>query len=148
MQYAALAIAFMAALPSALAGNAIIYNDCQFPIFYKSNGGHSGSLKFTQSYSEPIKRAGSVISVGIDAKLETSLSVEYTPSGNVVYYDLSNNAGNPMATHRNELIPSIAGCTEFNCANGDEACYSNNKHLHVGACNVATDLVYTACGKN
>ena len=98
---------------------------------------------YTEAYT-----AGSAIKVSNSSTLVDPLTFEYTPNQNagLVYYDLSNNAGNPFSDYNNTLVPSNSSCYTFDCRNGADgsSCYSNGNNIQVKACYI-TDLTATIC---
>lgn len=65
MQLTTILVAAISVLPSALAGNAIVKNNCAFPISYRSNGNNKVvQLASKGTYSEGIVRGGSAIQLG------------------------------------------------------------------------------------
>ncbi|KAL9095464.1 MAG: hypothetical protein Q9165_002335 [Trypethelium subeluteriae] len=135
------------------AQSVVVLNNCTFDIFIISspnNGGASTAVEtiasganYTETYT-----TGSAIKVAANNTVESPLTVEYTPNGQagLVYYDLSNNAGNPFADFNNILAPRNSSCFTFNCAAGSagSACYSNGANIQVKACTF-TDLTTTVC---
>ncbi len=98
-----IAAAVVAYLPGVLASNAVVVNNCNFPAYVQSvsNGQAPGPVITLapggSTYSEAFKNGGTAIKVGWHAALSAPLSFEYTPSNGLVYYDISNNAGNPFS---------------------------------------------------
>lgn len=95
------ATALLAALPSALAGNAIINNNCNFPVYVTpSESGTDAAQKEYgpgQSFNEPIKGEAVCLKVMTEkgfCMTDNCIQLEYTSDKNTLWYDLSNiNAG-------------------------------------------------------
>lgn len=116
-------------------------------------------------YSEALKVGGGKLNVGVTPYLSAPLSMGYNPTNGLVYYDLSNQFGNPFPQYRNTVTPSNVSCKysshaptvitttadtnvlgyKFNCAPNDELCYSNGKHIRVQACQAPTSLTMRVC---
>ena len=98
-----IAVAVATYLPSVLAANAIVVNNCTFPAYVQSvtNGQPAGPVITLapkgSAYSEAFKTGGTAIKVGWHPQLSGPLTFEYTPSNGLVYYDISNNAGKPFS---------------------------------------------------
>lgn len=112
-----------------------------------NNAGPPGAVQEIashKSFAEAFKSSGSAIKIGRYAGLSAPLTFGYTPSNNLVYYDLSNGAGNPFSTFRNRLDPGKPSCSGFNCGPNDAGCYSNGGSIKVKACQL-TSLNTTVC---
>ena len=103
MQFTTIALAALALPAVTLAQTAHVINNCTFPVYLQSvgnNGGPTGS-KLTiapkGTYSEAFKTTGAEIHLGTLEALAHPLSMDYTPSKGLVYYDLSDTFGNPFA---------------------------------------------------
>lgn len=143
----------IAILPSTLAtGSAIVKNLCNFPVYVQSATNNNGpvSIVYTLpanggSYSEVYKSAGSAIKMGTWPALSAPLTLEYTPSGSQLYYDLSNNAGNPFNLYHVDLTSSNPACPGYNCPASNPGCYSSANALKVKACGTVQSLTVTLC---
>ncbi|KAI9691324.1 MAG: hypothetical protein M1820_009745 [Bogoriella megaspora] len=155
MQLTQYTLATIALLTSyASAQTAFVINSCAFPVYISSapNNGAAAAATVTippgGTFSEPYTSFGSAIRIANSSSIASPLTFEYTPNraSNLVYYDLSNNAGNPFSGFENVLVPSNSSCYRFDCKAGDTGtgCYSNGASIKVQAC-TPTDLTTRLC---
>jgi hypothetical protein len=144
------AFALLAAAGLASASNAVVKNNCNFPVYLWSVGGSVGpeqTLNTGQSYSETIHYDSA--SGGVAIKLTTTPNglydgspetiFAYSLSGNLVYYDLSDVFGDAFSGHPVDLSPSDTSCPVVDWPNGTPPPSGSF------ACQSGSDLTLTLC---
>lgn len=152
MHFAA-AIASIAALAplASAAGNAIISNKCDSPVYAWSVGSSVGSQQTIQpgaQYSEPLRRDS--VSGGISLKITTEANGLYngSPQTNLAYtldtervwYDLSDVFGDPFSGKSIVVNPSVSSCPNICWASGVSPGGSQTKD-----CEAGSDITLTLC---
>ncbi|PGH12368.1 hypothetical protein AJ79_04316 [Helicocarpus griseus UAMH5409] len=155
----AAATAFVALLPTTLAGKAKIENKCPDTL-YMWPIAHTGSVEKISiapgdSYEEEMRTndngGGISLKLGKSETDEKVSQFEYTlsPDGDKVFYDLSNIDGYPFADDGVTITPSDGSCPVVTCPAGEELCKDaynvwNDDHATKG-CPSSTDLTMTVC---
>ncbi|KAI9164029.1 hypothetical protein HJFPF1_05664 [Paramyrothecium foliicola] len=150
MKFSLAAAAGLVGLASAQ--NAVVHNNCAFPVYVQSvpfNGGAPGpltTLQTGQRFSEPIRSTGSTVKIARTRTLTTPLFFGYstTKDPNYAYYELSTEFGNPFSGYKNTLSPGD-GCEFFSCNANNGACYSTPNAKKVFGCPQPVTLVTTVC---
>lgn len=133
-------------------GNAVVKNNCKFPIYLWSVGGSVGpkqTIKPGGKYSEPFRHDAA--SGGIALKITTvddglykgsaQTNFAYTLDGNKLWYDLSDVFGDPFAGKGALVVaPQDSSCQKI--------CWSQGSPLagsQVKVCSADKDETFTAC---
>ena len=159
MHSTTLAAVLLALAPSALAGSATIINNCGFPIYYASvsQGQGAGMQEIQGSYTESYGSANDGVSIKLSPTDDLSGPVtqfELTPSGQSIFWDLSNINGYPFSEGGMTVEPSMQNdpanptCIPVTCAAGQTTCaaaYNNPDETATMVCSISSDLTLTMC---
>ncbi|GES66358.1 BYS1 domain protein [Aspergillus terreus] len=153
MHFSTLSLLSLAALsPLAQAvGNAVVKNNCNYPVYLWSVGGSVGPKQTIQpgaSYSEPFRRDAQ--SGGISLKItrvddsspsnHPQVNYAYTLDGSNVWYDMSDVFGDPFKGTALVVKPSDTGCQSICWPNGIPLAGSQVK-----VCQANSNEVLTLC---
>ncbi|RAL11156.1 putative BYS1 domain protein [Aspergillus homomorphus CBS 101889] len=139
-------------LPSvAAAGNAVVTNNCNVPIYLWSVGGSVGPKQTIQpgaSYSEALHYDSA--SGGVSLKITKTpnglydgspqLNYAYTLDGSKTWYDMSSVFGDPFAGSVVAIKPSDTSCPKICWSNG-----VNPGGSQVKTCQTGSNEVLTVC---
>lgn len=159
MLYANLAAAaalLLAPLAKAATGEAIVQNECAFPVYLWSVSNVAGPMvtvpvgsNYTETYRANPNGGG--ISIKIADKADSSDGItqfEYTLA-TTIWYDISNINGYPFEQWGVTLIPSISTCTTKVCPAGITLCadaYNTpDENWATADCDASADLVLVLC---
>ncbi|PGH02920.1 hypothetical protein GX51_04376 [Blastomyces parvus] len=156
--FVAAVAAFATLVPSVLAGNAIVRNNCPFPVYLQSVGNtgnvpehtiQSGGV-FQEQYRENPNGGGISLKISNKPSGAQITQFEYTLAGPKVFYDVSNINGYPFVDYGLSLASTThAGCPAINCPPGVKLChdaYNKPDDNHATkACASASDLTMTLC---
>jgi len=154
---AALASLFPAALADGDKGKATIQNKCGYDVYITSIADSADAktktVKSGSSFSEDFKENGNgggiSIKISEDKAQKSVTQLEYTLSGEKVFYDLSNIDGNPFKDGGVTVTPSDSSCPKVNCEGGLEKCkeaYHQPKDDHAThGCSASTDINMVLC---
>lgn len=150
------AAALLAAPLVKATGDAIVDNQCTFPVYLWSVSSTSGPMVTVPSggnYSEQYRTNsnGGGISIKIASESDQNAGItqfEYTLAG-TIWYDISNINGYPFENWGVTLIPSDSTCTTKLCAAGITECsdaYNQpDDNLATADCSSSADLVLVLC---
>ncbi|EQL33036.1 hypothetical protein RJZ56_002630 [Blastomyces dermatitidis] len=155
--FVAAATAFATLVPSVLAGNAIVKNNCPFPVYLQSvceNGNvprHKiePGATFTEQYRAKPDGGGCSLKISDETSGSEITQFEYTLSGEKVFYDVSNIDGYPFMENGVSLSSTTHDCPVVNCQAGVRLCkgaYNKPDDDHAThACASSSDLTLTLC---
>lgn len=152
---AAVLLATAAPMVSAL-GNAIVHNQCNFPVSLSVVSNVAGATQelpanggeYTESYQNNPDGGG--ISMKIWASdISNITQFEYTLEGSSLWYDLSNINGYPFMPWGVNIIPSDSSCNQVICPAGVELCadaYNTpTEDWATAECSSDADMVVLLC---
>ncbi|MCJ1432427.1 hypothetical protein MMC27_001783 [Xylographa pallens] len=142
----------------AQASSATVKNDCAFPVYLWSVGDSSSDMVTIEPYGTPYSEDYHTRADGggIAIKMSTIINseeivtqLEYTLTGNQLWYDVSNVNGFPFSADGLTLVPSDSSCREVTCPAGEGACHAAytvyNDDYATAECVSTTDLTMTLC---
>lgn len=155
----AAALLTLAPVVSAAIGDAIIENNCGFPVYLWSVSNvagpeviiPAGSNHTEQYYSNP-NGGGISIKMAANAAAATVTQFEYTLDGTSLWYDVSNINGYPFEQWGLTLVPSDATCPSVTCDAGVAQCKDvynqSNDDAATHWCTSAANMVMVLCSGN
>lgn len=156
----AVAVALLAAAPIVNAGQAIIQNKCNFPVYLWTVSDFASpmtTIASGDSYSEGYQTNPN--GGGVSMKLSTTPDLagevtqfEYTLT-DTLWYDISNINGFPFMQWGISLVPSISSCRSVLCPAGVQLCsaaYNTpDENYATAACDTSANTLVQLCsGQN
>lgn len=153
---AAVLLAACAPIVSAV-GNAVIHNQCDFPVYLWSVSNVAGPMQelaanggeYTEAYENNPDGGGISIKLGRDTTGANITQFEYTLETPSLWYDLSNINGYPFMAYGVSVVPSSSACNQVICPAGIELCadaYNTpDENYATAECSSDADMVVLLC---
>lgn len=140
------------AMPLALvSADVSLYNRCSSVIYTKTGNGGTTAINPGSTLTAPfIVGNGQSVFVGTTSSLPHPMELDYNVSGGTIYYDISENNGNPFGSTGFQLNPT-GGCQEIHCPANSATCNPgnvyrpNNPATPVYSCPQNNNLLLTLC---